>query len=363
MSYSYVAYSPQYRREVLDLQRLLWSADIAVNDAYFAWKYEHNPYLANPIVSLALHERRVVGMRGAWGSLWRTRNGAEPAAIPCAGDTVIARDHRGRGALRGLNRSLLEMLEEAGFRNVLSLSASRPVFHNSIRNGWLPMIDYDSLMRAAPLFKHRWIRKNRDRLRAALPWRTGPFPAKGRLRRRRSGAPFGVEVHERPPVDAMASLVRRVEQPGAVGHVRDERYISWRYNCPLSRYLFLTAGADSLDGFMVLERRRERHRGTNIVDWDVTSPAVFDRLLSAAIRIAGMDDLHIWAVSVPASLRAILDQRGFEYSGPAREDNYRRCVLVKELGATDDGGNARNSPVGLAADSSWDLRMIYSDDY
>ena len=46
--YRVVRYDSSLKGHVLALQRHLWSRDLDLNAAYFAWKYKRNPYLAEP---------------------------------------------------------------------------------------------------------------------------------------------------------------------------------------------------------------------------------------------------------------------------------------------------------------------------
>jgi len=159
LSYAFIEYTADYHDAVIDLQRLLWSRDRATNAAYLNWKYVQNPYLPDPVITLALHDGYLVGMRGAWGACWRLASGQDTVVIPCAGDTVVTPDHRGRGLLKGLNQSLLKMLEQKGFPYVLNLSASKPVLYGSIKDGWRSVTNYDELSRTQPILKNSLARK------------------------------------------------------------------------------------------------------------------------------------------------------------------------------------------------------------
>jgi hypothetical protein len=46
----------------------------------------------------------------------------------------------------------------------------------------------------------------------------------------------------------MADLVRRLGHDGRLRHVRDERYLAWRYRNPLYEYRFLVRESDRLEG-------------------------------------------------------------------------------------------------------------------
>jgi GNAT superfamily N-acetyltransferase len=363
VTYEFIEYSADCRQQVIDLQRHLWGPDPATNAAYLDWKYQQNPYLPDPIISLALHEGRAVGMRGAWGACWKLGAGQDPVVIPCAGDTVVAPDHRGRGLLRGLNRSLLKALEQKGFPYVINLSASKPVLYGSIKDGWRSVTCYDEVARTRPVLKKSWARKLLKTYRQSAPRSVRQALESGLARAVGFALPEGVEITATPRIKEMAQLVQRVEPPDAICHVRNQEYFSWRFGCPLSRYRFLYSGSQTLDGFMVLQTKPSNPRGTNIVDWEVESASVFEKLIRAAIRAAGIDDPRIWSASMSAPIRSVLDQCGFEVARYRLSEGYQRSLIMKETGVDGDSKGSRVSPDSFTDGKAWNLRMIFSDDY
>ena len=86
----------------------------------------------------------------------------------------------------------------------------------------------------------------------------------------------------------MADLVARQAYDGRIRHVRDARYLAWRFQNPLHEYRFLLAGGDRLHGYLVLQAYRlSRHGAANIVDWEASDPAVRRALLHAAVEWGG----------------------------------------------------------------------------
>ena len=79
-------YTPADRLQIVRLQRHLWSRDLAVNSEHLRWKYEQNPYVARPLIYMAVHEGEVVGMRGVYGARWQV---GEPARDVLAQARVI----------------------------------------------------------------------------------------------------------------------------------------------------------------------------------------------------------------------------------------------------------------------------------
>ena len=82
------------RAQVLDLQRHHWGSSLALNDAYFRWKYEQNPYAPEIRIHLAFQGERLVGMRGFFGTQWEAGVRGAAAPIWCPDDLVIAPDRR-----------------------------------------------------------------------------------------------------------------------------------------------------------------------------------------------------------------------------------------------------------------------------
>ncbi len=71
MEYELLKYRPELKEQILKLQThlwSLWSPDLALNRAYFEWKYDQNPYIDQPLIYVALCNGEVVGMRGLMGA-------------------------------------------------------------------------------------------------------------------------------------------------------------------------------------------------------------------------------------------------------------------------------------------------------
>ena len=102
------------REQVLDLLRHLWGRHAGLNDAYFAWKYERNPYIPEPAISLALHRGEVVGMYGLVGARYRLGTSGRTQDIPYPDDLIVAPEHRRRGLGRIIMREVERRLLREG---------------------------------------------------------------------------------------------------------------------------------------------------------------------------------------------------------------------------------------------------------
>ena len=66
MEFVYQRLTPEYKGQVIELLKLLWSFDAETRFQYFKWKFEDNPYLKELPCFIALHEDRVVAFRGCF---------------------------------------------------------------------------------------------------------------------------------------------------------------------------------------------------------------------------------------------------------------------------------------------------------
>ena len=161
----------------------------------------------------------------------------------------------------------------------------------------------------------------------------------------------------------MADLVLSCEDPDSIRLEKNRTFFEWRYQNPLSRYYFLYAGSDQLEGYLVLqERLLKRQHGMRIVDWEATDAATFDRLLSAAITEIDSKRLTIWSATLPSEIQATLLGAGFEPmddTGGSRR--YRPGPLVAAIGDDASRETWRLGDHALTDLANWRLRMVCSD--
>jgi GNAT superfamily N-acetyltransferase len=380
MKYDYeiVKYHPEFRKDVVELQKNLWSPDPELNTAYLEWKHERNPYLQPPLLYLALCGKNVVGMRSMFGVQWEFGVPAKTVSGICPDDLVIAPDHRNRGLMTIMMRAAFDDLEKEGYRYVYSLSAGNITRLASLATGWRSagsMQPQRWHSRRAAYFqrimkivgKTRWIRRYADKL-PYRHWGETPVPLhelchpQG-MRPRKIGSRIAVE--QRVRAGEMAKLISKIEYDGRIRHVRDEDYLSWRFRNPLHRYLFLYWEEKDLEGYLVLQQyvselSTSRVR-VNIVDWEATSHRVRAGLLRAAIHLTPFVDLNIWTATIGAETKNLLRDVGFQ---PVHEgagvDQEQPCLLVRSVRAGVPEAEWSLGNRRLQDMANWDIRMIYS---
>jgi GNAT superfamily N-acetyltransferase len=366
--YDIVPYRPEHKRQVAVLQRHLWRGDEALNTAYLEWKYERNPYLPAPLICLALHDGNVVGMRGMFGSCWEVGPGAERFIVPCGDDLVIAPVHRRRGLFGQIMNATVAELIARGHAVTFSLSAGPVAMAGSLARGWRSVGSVREVSRIArptslpwrlPIRMPAWSAVRRLGAALSYVWKE-PFRRLDQIAPRSpSGSAIWSAREPRP--EAMADLVQRLGHDGRVRHVRDARYLAWRFVNPLHEYRFLLAGEDRLEGYLVLQAYRLVGRGrVNVVDWEATSPAVRRALLRAAIDWGRFGEMSTWTMSLPEEAGTLLRENGFLPVTRHRLAPQGPAVLVRSpTSSPGEPGPALGGRPLLDA-ATWDMRMLYS---
>jgi len=347
--YEIVKYTPEFKQLVLELQRYLWNPELAVNAAYLEWKYERNPYTASPLIYLALEQGRVVGMRGFYAAQWQTGCDGHTWLGLCAGDSVIAPEHRNRGLLSQITRTALAELASSGCTYILNLSASQVTYMAALAMRWRSLGAFQTMQR-----RGQGTRLDDPFQRVDQNWH-----------KQRYKATAAVCLAQDPRPEAMTDLVARLPYDGRIRHVPEQRYFAWRFQNPLSRYRFLFWEDGQVEGYLVLQARRYKNtRRVNIVDWQAAHAEVLTDLLQTAVQVGDFDRLALWSSTLSEETKALLQHAGFTLEESAGDlAHYRPALLVRpadDATLQTDWVLANRHISDLA---NWDLRMIYCDTY
>jgi GNAT superfamily N-acetyltransferase len=372
MNYEILRYRPEFRPGVVALQRHLVSEDSDLNDRYFRWKHETNPYVREPLVYVALSDGKVAGMRAFQGARWQLGEGDATAFWPCACDFVVDPVHRGNKLFRQIMDLALADLAEEGIGPILNWSASPITYGASLRTGWRLVGPYAASTRhtARATNVRRWAERLR---RLPLAWRIANLPISLCLRPgfnaldaawSRSDPNGKVTIAAQPRLNSMGDLTLRTATP-RVRHVRDATYYRWRFGNPLSEYRFVFFDESELQGFLVLRvARLGDGADVSIVDWAATRPEIFGSLLARVVEIGGYDSLSIWSATLDAPGLECLKKLGLEPDDQTRGlPDYRPGLLAIGPRGSDVSKADPRAAANLAGFDRWDLRPLYSDFY
>lgn len=377
LTYELVRYEPALKQQVINLQCHLWSPDEALNTAYFEWKYERNPYVHAPLIYLAMHRGRAVGMRGFFGVQWEGGNPSQKLTALYADDLVVAPDHRNHGLVFKIMAAAFDDLAQTDYQYVFNLSAGPMTFLSSLATGWRSVGSMEPMCHRS--LQTSW-RGRKRQLASRLPLLARAAKAILRLRppkRQPSLADLGTSLIRRgvtgspwiivddvPRSAAMAQLVQKIGTNGRIRHVRDQEYFNWRFQNPLSRYRFLYWEKNRLEGYLVLHQYTSAFSDktvVNIVDWEATNIAVRAELLRAAQKLTEGRNLCIYSVSLPQNVVDVLVEARFQLEAQPQSASHRRhALLVRPTHNVNLNDNISFAGSSLLDVNSWDLRMLYS---
>lgn len=381
-AYEIVPYTPEHAAGAARLQRIVATPDSQVNARYLEWKYGRNPYFQWPHYYLALHDGEVVATRGFYGARWEIGDGSA-YILPCGADSIVHPAHRNRSLVTMLMQSAMKDLASAGYPYVMSLSANPVTALSLMAAGWKAVDRVGELrrevvsmpaLRAAKRDGKAYVKKILGRgeiggvaqplagdARSLSGGAARPFRGFARFDAAARRSASDITVTQTVRAAPIARLVQALGPKGCMRHVRDEAYLNWRYENPLSDYRFLYAGDGALEGYLVLHALRYGRRGkVSIVDWEGTSIAVKEALLHRALDLGRFRNASIWSLGMDAESRQLLGRFGFE---PLAAEGVAKLGLRVFVKALDKeviqpwqlGGRTLLDP------ANWQLRMIYSD--
>ena len=347
--YEIARFRSSHKEQVLRLLQNLWGRHDALNRAYFGWKYESNPYLRDPAICLALHRGQVVGMYGLVGARWQLGVSGRRHDIPFTDDLVVAPEHRRRGVASSLIHAVSGYAADLGYPYLLCLRANPITTRASLAAGYRSLggLEPADLRHGRRVNLHGVSRKLQG---ARFLWRFANSPlllvpsdrwlfrdldreAEGRNPRRDSR----VSIERTPLTDAMAALVKRIEQDDRIGHVRDRDFFEWVFRNPRIEYRYIYWNRNHLEGFLVLHRilpPGPRLVSVWVSDWDGSSNAIRQELLDTA-RAGRFARLITWTTTLPDAARGLLDKSGFEPTELEARAQGRPAALLRS--ARDEG--------------------------
>ena len=341
--YSVVPLTPEHYEDVFALQRDLWRGDEAANRAYFHWKYDEGPAAEESVLTAVLHHDRLVGMRASVGFRWEGGSSRQRFIATNAADLLIAREHRGHELFPALSRASTEALLERGHAYSFGWSSGPRPLALASRLGWS---EAGSLAEwsCVPATAMRRVSFSMSQLPLLGRFLGGPPPyefekptnerdpasrlatlSHPRLRTRDGVLTLGVQAR---PAD-MADLIERLPYDGRIRPVRDDCWFAWRFDDPFACNRFIYCDDGGLQGYAVLQARRNRPRDhITVIDIEAASPQIWRRLIQFAIRCVSVDRLKIWTASFEDSERETLRKAGFNAVPISQNPALPRAVLI-----------------------------------
>jgi len=355
-----------------------WGLDPDVFRSYVKWNYADRPESVRPIVYFASSGGETIAMRAIYETSWRVKGGAGRHQILCSGDLLILEAHRGRGIYRELTGFVMDDLANSGAGYLLSMNPTPRNAAISLSSGW------KGLGEIAPMKKEfrtpgrkalELVRKIAEPHARKLLTESGV----GFIRRMRkpknsrrissvggkvAGLPAYVTVDTSPRPAEMAALVEATLPENKLTPLRDERFFRWRYNNPLSDYLFLYYNDGGLKGYLVLQSHvysMEYGGSRNILELEGSDSRVKTVLLKALLSLVNSGTISIWGSMLDEAGREYLLSEGFGDDSAKGTGGSPHTVMLRPFGEGND--EVRFRGLNLLDAKSWDFIMTSMNDH
>jgi GNAT superfamily N-acetyltransferase len=360
-----VEYNPAFNQDIVAFQTHLWGQNTQLNQDYWRWKYEQNPYFRTPSVFVSVTQGHAVGMIGLVGSLWEYQLPAQQHLTPCGADLMVLPEHRGLKHAVWLWDQTLQQLSENGFKYILTLSGNETTTRLAPKVGWQSLGRVEKMEWKST---HKSLPDRLDKYLHRLPViRNQPKDPFSKMDHQASSLPRNqITIDQRAYLLEMSELIRRLGYDGRMRHVRDETYFAWRFQNPLSKYRFIYWVGERLEGYLVLQTSiyaSGQFTWANIIDWEASSPEIRKYLLWAAIKSGSIDKLSIWSITMNPEFMELLKEAGFYKSPTVNPENkpiHETQILIRFVGAGLEDKQLQDSLLSLG---QWDLRGVYSEGF
>ncbi|CAN5691464.1 hypothetical protein BH18ACT13_BH18ACT13_07780 [soil metagenome] len=363
---------PELLEQAAELVSSVRGGTLEQHIAHYDWKYLHNPYIAEPIMHVALRGGRAVGMRGFYGTCWENGAGGQRYVFPAASDSTILAEHRDGKLYRALGEAMLEDAASRGFTHLLNLSASpQTALTAMLQFGWKGIGPREvmatrattkgprarGLRRLVPAPARALIRRGRGRL-ISDPGRRA-FAALDRSELGRgSRSPTEIRLTSSPA--ELADIARRSGGNARLRPARDDDFYRWKFSNPTRTYRFVVAddGAGRC-GYLILCWKFLPC--VFMLDWQATSTDLSDELLATALSKGKLSAVSIWSAGLSPAELAILRARGFAPLERTGIERRRQSLLVRPLANPEAVESWVLDGIRLDVASSWDVRATASD--
>ncbi len=381
MDYTISKHSEDFESQIDQIARLKtinWGLDFNVFRSYVKWNYIDRPQSKPPIIYFVRVGDAIVAMRGVYQTTWQLKNASARFDALCGADLLILEEYRKKGIYKELANFVKRDLDTMGVQYELSFNPAPLVYMISLSMGWKSMGDFKIIKKQ---FQTRGSKAMALARKLAGPHAGKLLRKTGiNLRRREKDnsqridmsyngsttqLPSRILLENGPRPREMAHLANRTLPKDKITLVRDESFFRWRYNNPLSKYLFLYWHDDGLKGYLVLQSllHSVKFGGVhNIFELEATDPSIKIELLNTLISLMNSGSISTWVNMLDRDSHDFLLSRGFGEENSAKGvKEPPRTMLIRPLGEYNDKYEFQG--LNLLDANNWDFKMIYVHDH
>ena len=366
--------------QIAKLKTLNWGLDFDVFRSYVKWNYIDRPHSKPPIIYFVRVGEEIVAMRGAYETTWQLKSASARFNALCSADFLILQEYRNKGIYKELANFVKGDLDTMSVQYEFSFNPTPLVYMISLSMGRKSIGEIK-------IIKKQFQSKGSNAIALAKKL-AGPYARKLLrktginliLKRRKKDNSQRIDriyhsprtqlssrilLENEPKPAEMALLVNSTLPSNKITLVRDEMYFHWRYNNPLSKYLFLYWYDDGLKGYLVLQSHLysiESGGTHNIFELEATNSSIKIELLNSLISLMNSGSISIWANMLDQASYEFLVSQGFKDNNSAKSvKDPPRTILIRPIGKHNN--KIEFQGLDLLDAKSWDLKMIYLHDH
>lgn len=220
-------YSPDYREQTISLLAMLWTDKTETEyEKYFAWKYENYAWSGNPLIAIAVHRTRVVGVLGHM--IQRYDIGGEAVSVCIPVDGIVLPGYRKYGVYSRLLEMGMKEIDGLSIENKIKFYFNSSSNYKSapglVNHGWRAMAPRNYLNYIS--IRNMFSKPNRSLL--AQSWVDEEITLRD-----------GLSLSVNSEISTEYFLALSGLQSAKIRALRDHDFYHWRYSFRESEYLFV----------------------------------------------------------------------------------------------------------------------------
>jgi hypothetical protein len=289
-------YSQKYRDQVISFLKHKWS-NISYQQRYdlFAWRYEKNPYVNEPLIYIALYNDEIIGVRAY--VVQKFVYNKLVFNVASAADAVVHPSFRNMGIFSKLNKYSVNHINDNyelyKIYCILNLSSNELSTHLNLKHGWKPLG-----------IKHNYIKYSLYNV--IRNYYSNAFSEE----LVDANANYKIFITKRLFINSITQLINRLNYNNIITNLRDANYYQWRYrginnNC----YFIYCYYNRAMVGYMIIKRLSTIK--FSIEEYRCNDSECFIYMINAAFKKIKISAIKVFRVSNNPDVNLILSVAGF----------------------------------------------------
>lgn len=356
-NYEIRSYHPDFKTQIINLERFLWGENVKENIAYFDWKYEKNPYSKEIIGTVGLYKGRVVSFNGFPVSKWFLGGRKKFFYTISSSDSCVHVNHRRKGLHTAMVSFINQKYKESKIKVMTGFSGNFASTASKLKLGWVPIVKRRYLQRY-----NYWGFVKRNIFKKLNIKLTNTQNILGKYGK--------IEVTQKVNSIAMANLKEKIPiNKNIIYLCQDLDFFEWRFLNPKVNYIFYYAwNGSKLEGYLVMKYSK-KIMSAKIIDYAYIDIRVFQEILYFIINQRCFSLLFILDINLDEDLVKALYNFGLHQRDliarlvtKKRKINKDRYFLLKPLKDEKQEDYWYINNLDIRKIENWKLTEICSDD-